>query len=78
MVMDKLDAPAQTAMYGGAGASIAFLGMGVNEWAAIISAAVAVIGGLYHLWVLSQRRREEKLEHKARMAQLTAGTGPAK
>lgn len=76
--MEKVDLPAQTAMYGGAGTSIALLGLGLNEWAAIISGLVAVIGGIVHIYCQTARRRDERAEHLARMAALTRGMDTAK
>ncbi len=76
--MEKVDIPAQGALYGGAVSSITFLGIGAGEWAAIISAAIAVVGGLVHIYCQTARRRDERAEHLARMVQLTGGTPPAK
>lgn len=60
--MDKtIDHGAQLTMYGGAGTAVTIWGLNLGEWAAVVSAGVAVLGFIVHCWaVLRKDRREER------------------
>lgn len=61
------DSAAQAAMYGGAATTLMFWGMNVSEWAAVISAGVALAGGVVHIWSLLQRNKREIEVHRLKM-----------
>lgn len=77
-LVDKIDTGAQTAMWGGTGASFVIFGLNLSEWAALVSAIVAVLGLLVHMWsVWHKNRREEEL-HKLKVLELRAAQEDAR
>lgn len=61
------DNVAQGAMYGGAGTAWVMFGLSINEWAVILSTAVAIAGGLVHIWVLLRKEKRDSELHRQRM-----------
>lgn len=76
--MDKeIDTAAQTAMYGGAGGGIVVWGLQLSDLAAIVSALVAVVGLLVHIWASVKRDRRAEEAHRAEMSRLKEGPNHA-
>lgn len=60
-----------SALYGGAATSLTLFGLGLNEWAAIIAAIVAVGGLCVNVWVARERMKRERELHELTKAQIT-------
>lgn len=72
--MDKtVDIGAQGAMYGGAGTAITVWGLQLSDWAAIISAAVAVLGLIVHIWATWRKDRRAEELHRATLEEIRDG-----
>lgn len=77
--MDReIDMGAQSAMYGGAGAALTVWGLQLSEWAAIVSAAVAVLGLIVHFWYTLQKNRRAEEIHRATLEEIRSGESKEK
>lgn len=74
MVGKVIDPGAQVAMYGGAGTAITVWGLQLSEWAAIVSAAVAVVGLIVHVWATIRKDGRAQELHRASLEELRANT----
>lgn len=61
-------------MYGGTAATITIWGMGLPELAAIITAAVALLGAAVNVWYVQRKDRRAEEAHRLEMETLRAGT----
>jgi hypothetical protein len=71
-VNDHIDTSGKAAMGIGAAGGLTVWGLQLNEWGAVVSMLVAVIGLAVHIWATLEKNRRHKEEHAARMAQLTS------
>ena len=69
----EVDTPAQVAMYGGSASAITVWGLQLSELAAIISALVAVIGLIVHIWATMRKDRRAEEAHRLEMEGLRNG-----
>lgn len=73
----QLEVAGNSALYGGAGAALTIFGLGLNEWAAIIAALVAVGGFCLNVWVTRERVKRERELHALTVAQLKSAATKA-
>lgn len=72
--MDKaIDQGAVGAMYGGAGTAFAVWGLQLSDWAAIVSAAVALLGLVVHIWATWRKDRRAEEIHRATLEEIRNG-----
>ena len=73
MIPREVDSAAQAAMYGGSGGAVVVWGLQLSELAAIISAGVAILGFLVHLWATVRKDRRAEEAHRAELEALKRG-----
>jgi len=73
--MDRtVDTSAQTAMYGGSVSGLAAWGLQLSDVAAIISALVAIIGLVVHIWATVRKNARAEEAHRAYMEGMRGAT----
>jgi uncharacterized membrane protein YhiD involved in acid resistance len=67
-----LDVTGNTALYGGAAATVGSVGFGLSEAATVTAMLVAVAGFALNVWVTYVREKRERDLHKLKLEQVQA------
>lgn len=73
--MDKtIEQTSAAAMYGGTGTTMVIMGLNLSEFAAIVTAIVAVIGAVVNVWYVLQKNRRAQELHVLSLEELRGRT----